>query len=234
MHSLPAALAHTAIRNVIHFGKRAFPLLLAVSILLFALPGCSQNSVDLNDDNDQIQVTDGAGRQVSFEKPAQSAATTWAGSVAPYLYALGVGNRIVATNNKTGIHQACIPDIDRIPSVGSWKLDKEALAQLYPDVFIHGWAAAEQLESANKVGVKSIGIRTNTFEDVADTLALLGQVFGVEERAAYIAEYCDGILELIKSHTAVIHEEDKPVVLVMAGGNRLCRVGYIQYHRANG
>ena len=191
-------------------------LMIASLLVVFVFSACSLNNGDLTNENDQIQIIDGAGRQVSFEKPAQSVATTWGGSVAPYLYALGVGDRIVATNNKTGIHQACISEIDKIPSVGSWKLDKEALAQLSPDVFIHGWAATEQLDAANEVNVKSIGIRTNTFDDVADTLLLLGQVFGVENRATYVVSYCDNILNLIQNHIADISEEEKPVVLVMA------------------
>lgn len=191
-------------------------LLLIIAFLIFAFSACNSYSGNLDNGRDPIQITDGAGRQVSFENPAQSVATTWGGSVAPYLYALGVGDRIIATNNKTGIHQACIPNIDKIPSVGSWNLDKEVLAQLSPDVFIHGWAATEQLDAANEVRIKSIGIKTNSFDDVADTLYLLGQVFGVENRATYVTSYCDSILNLIQNHTASIIEDEKPVVLVMA------------------
>ncbi len=189
---------------------------IGIIIIMGILTACASTKNNLYNKDDPIQIIDATNRKISLPKPAQSVATTWGGSVNPYLYALGVGNRIVATNNKTGIHQAAIPNIDNIPSVGSWKLDKEALAQLSPDVYIHGWAATEQLEGANEVGVRSIGIKTNSFSDVADTINLLGQVFGVENRATYVNDYCASILSIITEHVANVSDEEKPIVFVMA------------------
>lgn len=193
---------------------------IASCMLLFIVVGtlvaCDSHKSKLYNANDPIQIIDGAGRQVSFPEPAQSVATTWGGSVNPYLYALGVGDRIVATNNNSGIHRIAIPNINEIQSVGSWKLDKEALAKISPDVYIHGWAATEQLEGANEVSVRSIGIKSNTFADVEDTVNLLGKVFGVEDRATYVNKYCTSIITMINEHVGDISENEKPVVFVMA------------------
>lgn len=196
--------------------KKKFNLCISIITIICILTACASPESNLYNKEDPIQIIDAANRKISLAEPAQSVATTWGGSVNPYLYALGVGDRIVATNNKSGIHQAAIPNIDDIPSVGSWKLDKEALAQLSPDVYIHGWAASEQLEGANEIGVCSIGIKTNSFSDVADTINLLGQVFGVEDRAAYVNDYCASILSIIIEHVANVSDEEKPIVFVMA------------------
>ena len=196
--------------------KRIINICILAVMIIGILTACTSAKNNLYSQDDPIQIIDAANRKISFSEPAQSVATTWGGSVNPYLYALGVGDRIVATNNKSGIHQVAIPNIDDIPSVGSWKLDKEALAQLSPDVYIHGWAASEQLEGANEIGVRSIGIKTNSFNDVADTIDLLGHVFGEEDRAEYVNNYCASILSIITEHIASVSNDEKPVVFVMA------------------
>lgn len=199
--------------------KRMISRLLAVVLcfaMVLSLAACGGVSDDkFYKENDPIQVTDGAGRKVSFEKPAETIATSWGGTVDPYLFALGLGDKLVATNASNDFHKLFV-DLESMKSVGRWALDKEALAEISPDLFIHSMGCADYLKDANKVGVRSIGLGLNKFEDIENNLTMLGKVFGVEERAAEVIAECNRIKELVDSRVSSVSESDKPTVVVLA------------------
>lgn len=76
-------------------------VILAIVLLCSCLLSCSSSSKDdkFYNENDPIQVVDGAGRHVSFPEPAKTVATSWGGSIDSYFFALGVVDRIAATNS---------------------------------------------------------------------------------------------------------------------------------------
>jgi len=188
-----------------------------VLLVLISLVGCGTNAKNdkLFNENDPIQIVDGAGRKVSFPAPVSTIATSWGGTCDSYIFALGVQDRLVATNSTNDFHQLLVPDMDAMKSVGRWSLDKEALADLSPDLYIHGLGGLEQLKSANKIGVRSLALGLNTFDDVADSVTMLGKVFGVEDRATFVNSCTKEILDLVAERTANIAEEDKLTVVVL-------------------
>lgn len=196
--------------------KRIVSIALAL-IVLISLVGCGTNAKNdkLFNESDPIQIVDGAGRKVSFPAPVSTIATSWGGTCDSYIFALGVQDRLVATNSTNDFHQLLVPDMDAMKSVGRWSLDKEALADLSPDLYIHGLGGLEQLKSANKIGVRSLALGLNTFDDVADSVTMLGKVFGVEDRATFVNSCTKEILDLVAERTANIAEEDKLTVVVL-------------------
>lgn len=131
------------------------------------------------------------------------------------MYALGVSDRIVATNSK---HEFDLMFFDRekMGKVGSWELDQEALAEISPDLFLHGAAAIDYLNEANEVGVSSYGMKFNTYEDVEKDLTDLGVLFGVEDRAKEVIAYGNSILDMIEKRVSTI-PEDKRISVVVLG-----------------
>ena len=196
--------------------KKTISLFL-VLVLVICLAGCGSNSS--NDkyykQSDPIQIVDGAGRNVSFEKPVETVATSWGGTCDPYLFALGVQDRLVATNATNDFHHLMIQDMDSMKSVGRWALDKEALAAISPDLYIHGLGGLDNIKNANKVGVRGIALSLNSFDDVRNNLYILGSAFGEEERAAYVVQYCDGILNLVDERVKTIPEDQRVTVVVL-------------------
>lgn len=196
--------------------KRLIPLILA-AMMIVGMTACSSATKDdkFYNEKDPIQIIDGAGRKASFPEPVETVATSWGGTCDPYIFALGVQDRLVATNATNDFHNLMISDMDSMKSVGRWALDKEALADLSPDLFIHGLGGLEQLESANKVGVPSLALGLNTFEDVANSITMLGAVFGVEERAERVNNWTKEILDLVAERTAALPDDQRLSVVVL-------------------
>ena len=196
---------------------KRFIALFLVAMMLLGMTACSTSSKDdkFFNEKDPIQITDGLGRRVSFPKPVETIATSWGGTCDAFLFALGLQDRLVATNSKNDFHKQFIPNIEEFPSVGRWVLDKEALAEISPDLFIHGAAGTEYLQGANKVGVRSLGLSLNSFEDIAFSIEMLGKVFGVEERAAFVNQCSQDILDLIAERTSKLSDEEKLTVVVL-------------------
>ena len=194
--------------------KKSIAILLAV-VMLCCMTACGKTPSDNKTSNESstIQVVDGAGRTVTFDAPAQTVATSWGGGVDVYLYALGVSDRIVATNSKHAFDKLYF-DPSTMPKVGKWALDKEALAEVKPDLYLHGAAATEYLEGANEVGVTSYGMGFNTYENVLKNLDDLGKIFGVEEHAAKVIAHCKSLGELVDSRVSQIPENERFSVIV--------------------
>lgn len=190
-------------------------LLIFVMIVSSAACGSNTKNDKFYNVNDPIQVVDGAGRKVSFPKPVETIATSWGGTCDAFLFALGLEDRLVATNSRNDFHKKFIPDIDDFPSVGRWVLDKEALAEISPDLFIHGLAGKEFLEGANQVGVRSLGLSLNSFEDISFSIEMLGKIFGVEEKAEFVNKQTQKILDLIADRTSALNEDEKLSVVVL-------------------
>ncbi len=196
--------------------KRSISCSLALLLLFFlAACGSSSNNDKFYKESDPIQVVDGAGRHVSFTDPVGTVATSWGGTCDPYLFALGVQDRLVATNATNDFHQMMIQNMESMKSVGRWALDKEALAAISPDLFIHGLGGVDNIKNANKVGVRGIALSLNSFDDVKNNLTILGRVFGVEDRADYINHYCDSILKLVDDRVSSVPEDQRVSVVVL-------------------
>lgn len=198
-------------------------------VMTISLTSCGEIKDDkFYSESDPIQIVDGAGRNVSFEKPAETVATNWGGTVDPYLFALGLSDSIVAQNSKKrGLIAAMLPNYDNIPSVGSWSLDKEALADISPDVYIHSVEAADALKGANKVGVRSIGIKTDGYEDIIFNITMLGKVFGVEDRASELVVYYEGIINMVQDRVKDIPESERKTVVILGGDEgTVCKTSF--------
>ncbi len=197
--------------------KKIIALILAAMMIIISMSACDSTTKDdkFYNENDPIQIVDGAGRKVSFTEPVKTVATSWGGTCGPYIFALGVQDRLVATNAKNDFHKLMIPNMDSMKSVGRWALDKEALADLSPDLFIHGVGGLDQFNNANKVGVRALALGLNSFEDISNSITMLGKVFGVEERAERVNACTAEILNLVAEKTAGLTEDQKLTVVVL-------------------
>jgi len=195
---------------------KKFAALLLAAAMCLCFAACSSGTDDkFYSESDPIQITDGAGRKVSFAQPVETVATTWGGTCDSYFFALQVQDRLVATNSTNEFHQLLIPDMENMGSVGRWAVDKEALAQLSPQMFVHGLGGVENFKDVNKVGVPAVALSLNSFAEVQGSLEMLGKAFGTEDRAAYVNGRINDVLELVRQRTEGLSEEDKYTVVVL-------------------
>ena len=146
-----------------------------------------------------IVVRDDSGREVRFAHPAQRVVTLLP-SLTETVCALGACARLVATDR----YSDCPAEVRSLPKAGG--LDDaqvEEIVRLRPDVVLlsHSQRITGRLQ---ELGVQSVALDTQTFAHIAHSVALIGQVLGLPERAAALNEEIDRNVRAV-SETARAH-----------------------------
>jgi iron complex transport system substrate-binding protein len=164
---------------------------LAAAILLASLCGASPAA--------DIVVRDDSGREVRFAHPAERVVTLLP-SLTETVCALGACPRLVATDR----YSDWPTEVRSLPKAGG--LDDaqvEEIVRLRPDVVLlsHSQRIIGRLQ---ELGVQSVALDTQTFAHIAHSVALIGQVLGLPERAASLNEEIDRDVRAV-SETARAH-----------------------------
>lgn len=200
--------------------KRIFCALLA-SILLLA--GCaapqdspSSSAAELPAEN---MVIDGAGTALSLpEDPANATIASVYAVCVPFLAALEVTDQVKAINVKSKFWTDVDEHLDAAGSVGRGTVDLEALAEVAPYVLIHR-SNDEQTVSAvqDKLGIDVMCITVESFDDIQNTLTMMGEYFGKQQRAQEVCDWLDGKFAMIADIVAQIPQEERVSALAMGG-----------------
>lgn len=123
-----------------------------------------------------ITVRDDDGRAVTLHKPAQRV-IAMSPHVTELLYAAGGGERIVA-----GVDYSDYPEpARRLPRVGSNRqIDMERVVALKPDlivIWLHG-SSERQIDQIRALGIPLYHSEPKKLEDIAGSVARLGQLMG--------------------------------------------------------
>jgi len=112
------------------------------------------------------------------------------------------------------------PELLELPVVGAGGPDSapdaERLLGVEPDVIVVGQiadaSAAEELEAATgiPVVVVSYGAVGTIGPELLESITLVGDVLGTQERAREVVEYLDGVQRDLEGRTAGIRGEDRP------------------------
>jgi iron complex transport system substrate-binding protein len=179
-----------------------------------------------------IVVRDDSGREVRFAHPAQRVVTLLP-SLTETVCALGACARLVATDRYSDFPA----EVRALPKAGG--LDDaqvEEIVRLRPDVVLLSLSQriAGRLQ---ELGVQSVALDTQTFAHIAHSVALIGQVLGLPERAAALNEEIDrnvhAVSETARAHRhgpgpSVYVEVDRAPYAAGAGsfiGEMLARLG---------
>lgn len=163
----------------------------------FLLAACAVFSFAV--DAAALRTHDDDGRTVELAGPARRIV-----SLAPHttelLYAIGAGERIVATVNFADYPEAA----KRLPRVGdAHLLDLERIATLKPDlvvVWMHG-SAARQIDRLRALGLPVFHSESHRLEDVADGMRRLGLLTGTDAQAGRAAAaYEQALAELRRTY----------------------------------
>lgn len=160
---------------------------------------------------DQIVLTDQAGREVVLEGPAQSIVSCYYISTYAAI-ALGAEDRVVGLEKKADtrpIYQMAAPELLEKPQVGTMKeLDVEATAALEPELVIMPQALADYADTLTQLGIPVLVVNPESHEALVEMLQLMGTALGLEDRAealtSYYQEQLDRMAELTQDTEAPV------------------------------
>lgn len=166
-----------------------------------------------------ITVTDQAGNEVAFEKPAERIVSCYYISTAT-LIALGLEDELVGIEMKAdtrGLYELAAPQIISLPAVGSGKgINVEEIASLEPDVVILPIKLKDDAAILNELGIKVIVVNPESQAQFEECVLLLGEITGTGDIANGLVKRCADMSAAISQATEGL---DRPRVYMASGSD---------------
>lgn len=207
--------------------KRFILVTLALAFGLLAL-GCagSDEGADMpgesgSDASFPRTVVDVAGNEVNLEaKPVRIVSVV--PSVTEILYDLNLDAEIV------GVTENCdYPEIaQEKEKVGDWNINVEKLISLEPDLVVGMESTnAFLLDEISKLGINTLMIEAQSFEETYEAIAMIGHATGTEDRADEIVEDMKERVNAVVEKVAAIPTDKRASVFKEIGWEPLYSVG---------
>jgi iron complex transport system substrate-binding protein len=212
--------------------RGAITLILLTAVLLsaLALAGCGGNGEGKRASGPERRViTDLAGREVEVTVPAKRVTAIGPGALRLVCYA-GGADKVVGIENvekqwSTGRpYILAHPELLNLPVIGQGGPDStpdpELLLGVDPDVIFVAYlvdaAKADELQSKTGIPVVVLSYgQLGTFDkEIYESIALIGEITGEEERAQEVIAYIKGCRDDLEERTAEIPVGEKPRVYV--------------------
>ncbi len=163
-------------------------------------------------------VTDssGAALLIPDNNTETTIASVYAVSV-PFIVALELSDRVKAINVKSKFWTDSDKYLSAAGTVGRGVVDLEALAKLAPDVLIHRSNDPETVEAVSVLGIEVLRITTEDLDDIEYTLTMMGEYFGVSDRAEEVCRWMDTKFAYIDALVEKIPVDQRVNALVMGG-----------------
>ncbi|WP_298197983.1 ABC transporter substrate-binding protein [Desulfosporosinus sp.] len=212
---------------------RRCALVLIFMVAITALTGCSQQTATKN--NEQIQVTDLAGREVKIKAPVNKVVLQWSGSGGAFITMMvlegkNVHQKIAGWDDGLKINRfdmwtkysEAIPELDKIPVVGNIDTDTfsvEKVIALKADVLVLPLGLVKKSQDIiNKLeaaGIPTVFIdyHTESVDNHTKSIQLMGKILGKEQRAQELTTYHQEEVNKIYSRLKTINQP-KPKVYV--------------------
>ena len=202
--------------------KKIVAAFLTVILCLSLFAGCATTQV--NSGTTRI-LTDGAGRQVEVPEKVTSIVCVGVGALRYTCY-MGAQDLVIGVEDyevkegMTRLYQYVnFEQFKNLPVIGTnGQPYAEEIINLAPDVIVMSkYASVEADDLQTKTGTPVVvvpGSDTTLDQDCFDTIRILGQLYGKEDRANELTSYLNAIAQDLENRTKNIPEEDKPAVYV--------------------
>lgn len=214
--------------------KQILVLLLAISLVI-TMAGCSDQEVTTSKTDEKITVTDTLGRTVELEGTPEKIVAIGVGALRLYTY---VGNvdkiagieEIDQKSSKGKPYVIVNPGFVSLTTIGAGgpnsTPDPEQILKVGPDVIFTtlatDTAAADELQ--NKTGIPVVALSsgaTGLFDDTLyQSLTIIGEVMGTDEKATGIVEFIKSYEADLKKRTEGIVDSTKPMSYIGALGSK--------------
>ena len=211
--------------------KKTLPILLMmIALLLFSSCTNTQDGAPSSNGSASTHiVTDALGREV--ELPTVIDSIVPLGNTPRMIVYLGLADRVTGISGfdantvspLTAYAYASKEAWAELPVVGTDSYGNtdyypEVIVSVNPDVILCTYTAdiVEDIEAKTNIPVIAVGQGTLFGDDYEQSLRILGEVCGVEERAEEVISYINSCLEDLADRTAAISDNNKPSVLSAA------------------
>ncbi|MEJ5186373.1 MAG: iron ABC transporter substrate-binding protein [Candidatus Geothermincolales bacterium] len=205
----------------------SLPLVLAALVGLAVLPGCGGKGEATGPG--KTTVTDMAGRSVEVKVPAERVVAIGPGALRLVCY-VGAADKVVGIENMEKQWSSgrpyimAHPELLELPVIGQGgpdsSPDPEKLMGVDPDVIFVAYlvdaAKADELQQRTGIPVVVLSYgQLGTFDrELMDSITLVGEITGNQERATRVLDFIRGCQEDLAARTKGIPKEDKPRVYV--------------------
>lgn len=161
-----------------------------------------------------VTVTDSTGEEVTIEEEPETIVSLLPSNT-EIIFELGAGDRLIGVSEYCN-YPAETADID---VVGAQDMDAELILSMEPDLALvqgyHHQNHSEILDQYEEAGIDVIVIGGgNSFEEVYDSIRLLGTVTGTSDNAESIVSDMETKLAEVQEQASDISEEDRKKVWV--------------------
>lgn len=203
---------------------------LILTLLMLLLTGCTEQEQSPAETVTAPVVPDGyhivvdqSGTQVVLKQDIKSTALIYGPSI-NFLLALGVADRVVGVSSIWGFFSIVEPQLANVGTVGRGSVDLEAVAKLKPDVFIHRKGDNRTVQALAELGIPTVCIWPESTEDIKQTIRVLGETFGVQQRAEDLVAYYEEKVAFAQELLQSVPPEERKTAIVM--GTELGRVAH--------
>ena len=202
--------------------KKIIALILVAAVCVGLLAGC--DTAGSNKGNTRT-ITDGAGRQVEVPETVESVVCVGVGALRYTCYVgaqglvIGVEDYEVKPGMSRLYNYVNFEKFKDLPVIGTnGEPYTEEIINLAPNVIVMSKSASVEADDLqNKTGTPVVvvpGSDTTLDQNAYDTIRILGELYGMQTRAAELTAYLEGIEKDLDDRTRDIPEEDKPSVYV--------------------
>ena len=202
-------------------------VLMVILIIIFSVTGCnnSQTNSPEGSENQGKTIIDSYGRQVVL--PGHIERIVPLGNAPRLIAYLGLAHKAVGIpqceHTDNPIMAYAYINIDNwkdLPNVGNDSLGAgewypEEILSCQPDIILSTYEkdVADNIQKQTGIPVVSVTTPPLFSEEYNDTLRIIGQACGVEDRAESIINYINSSLDDLKERTSKLADENKPQVL---------------------
>ena len=202
--------------------KKPLAVFLVTAICIGLLAGCGSGEADTLSSR---TITDGAGRQVEVPQTVESIVCVGVGALRYTCYVggqdlvVGVEDYEVKPGMSRLYNYVNFDKFKDLPVIGTnGQPYTEEIINLAPDVIVmsaYASVEADDLQTRTGTPVVVVPGSDTTLDDAAyETIRIMGELYGMENRAAELTDYLKGIQQELDSRTQDIPESEKPSVYV--------------------
>lgn len=210
-----------------------------ISILLLVIVGCADNELKIvtltetsietrittttvTKVNNVINIIDDLDREVKIEGIPQRIVSL-APSNTEIIYALGLEDKLIAVTEYCNYPEDALSK-EKIGGFGD--VDVEKVVALNPDLILaEDLHKHEVIPALERLGFAVIALVPHNFNEVMDSIKLIGRVTGAEGKAVQIVEDMTQRIEAITIKTNSIIEPERPTVLYVIWHEPIMSVG---------